>query len=362
MESIYRQLQRKLNTIGMGLPETDKGHELVYLEELFSQEEAEFALKMDRGLHSAKEVAESMGISPEEAEERLESMAKHSLVLRVHEETETKYYLLPVIHGFLEFGIDRFNGTVARYFSKHFMEGMGNRFYGASEPLFRIIPLRRDIVTGDKCLDVDDMEAIVRRQNKIAVTPCFCRTSSNMNPNATGCHLNPDYSELCLAFGTFAEFYVENGNGRYITTEEALEHMRLADANGNVVEILNTQDVEVMCCCCPCCCGVIKALKMFGGPAARVATNYRAHFESDKCIGCGKCTERCFVDAVKKTEKGLVYAAEECIGCGLCATTCPSGALTLERKPDNELYTPPTKTAVDLYDYVSVIRRKTFEI
>jgi len=361
MENIYRQLQRKLNTIGMGFPETDEGVELVYLQELYTEEEAEFALKMDRGLHSAREVAESLDIPIAEAEERLESMAKRSLLLRVHGD-ETKYYLLPVIHGFLEFSIDRFNYTIARYFSKHYMRGMGNRFYGATEPLFRIIPLRRELVENDECLAIDDMEAIVRRQEKIALTQCFCRTSSNMNPKATGCKYNPDYSELCMAFGTFAEFYVENGNGRYITTEEAIEHMRAADRNGNVVEILNTQDVEVMCCCCPCCCGVIKALKLFGGPAAKVVTNYRISFESDQCINCGKCAKRCFMNCFEKTEEGMKVTTDQCIGCGLCASTCPTGALKLYKKPEEQIYTPPTKDAMGLYDYVTTIRRKSYEI
>lgn len=361
MENIYRQLQRKLNTIGMGFPESDEGYELVYLQELYSEEEAEFALKMDRGLHSAREVAQSLSIPLEEAQQRLESMAARSLLLRVHGD-ETKYYLLPVIHGFLEFSIDRFNYTIARYFSKHYMHGMGNRFYGSTEPLFRIIPLRREIVENDECMVIDDMEAIVRKQDKICLTQCFCRTSSNMNPKATGCKHNPDYSELCMAFGVFAEFYVENGNGRYITTEEAIEHMRAADRNGNVVEILNTRDVEVMCCCCPCCCGVIKALKLFGGPAAEVVTNYRISYEKDKCIECGKCAQRCFMNCFKKTEDGISVNTEQCIGCGLCATTCPTKALKLFRKPEEELYIPPAKDAMGLYDYVTKIRRRTHEI
>ena len=47
MESIYRQLQRKLNTLGMGLPETDEGYELEYLKEMFTPEDARFALDME---------------------------------------------------------------------------------------------------------------------------------------------------------------------------------------------------------------------------------------------------------------------------------------------------------------------------
>jgi ferredoxin len=34
-----------------------------------------------------------------------------------------------------------------------------------------------------------------------------------------------------------------------------------------------------------------------------------------------------------------VLNTDRCIGCGLCVTTCPSGALTLARKPPDNL--PP---------------------
>ena len=183
-----------------------------------------------------------------------------------------------------------------------------------------------------------------------------------MNPKATGCKLNPDYSELCMAFGIFADFYVENGNGRYITTEEALEHMRRCDANGNVVEVLNTNDVEVMCSCCSCCCGVMKALTMFGGPSSGVVSNYKVQFDETKCVSCGKCGQRCFMQGVTFQDGKVTVNHDKCVECGVCVTTCPSGALTLHRKPDDELYTPPTDNVLELYDHIRELRRKTGEI
>ncbi len=361
MESIYRHLQRKLNTLGLGLPETDAGYELEYLQELFTDEEAAFALNMELGLQTAAEVAESMRIPLAEAEAMLQSMSKRSLIFRLHDAGITKYSLVPVIHGFLEFNIDRFTPNIARSFSKHYINGMGGRFYGSSEPLFRILPVRSELVENGECLPDDDFEAIINRQDKIALTPCFCRTSSNMNPKATGCKLNPEYDELCMAFGIFADFYVENGNARYITKEQALEHMRRCDRNGNIIEVLNSQNVEVMCSCCPCCCGVMKALLMYGGPSEKFASNYYATIDNDLCIHCGLCEQRCFMKGIVPGDK-ITINNEKCVGCGVCVSTCPTGALKLRRKSQEAIYRSPTENVLQLYDHVRQLRRNTGEI
>ena len=358
METIYRQLQRKFNTLGLGLPESDAGYELNYLAELFTEEEAEFALKMDRGLHTPAEFAQSLGISEEEAAQRLESMAARSNIFRIHDGDQVKYSLFPIIHGFLEFTIDRFNDVIAKNFGKHYMKGVGARFYGAKEPLFRILPVRPDIVE-EGCLPCDDIEAIIRKQTSIALTPCFCRTSANSSPKAKGCSHNPDYSELCMVMGIFADFYLENGNARKISVEEALEHYRKCDEEGNVIEVLNTNDVEVMCSCCTCCCGVLKALQFFGGPGAQFASNYKASLDPGKCVGCGLCESRCPMNCLSFSEDGAVQMnPANCIGCGLCATVCPSGALTIHQKPEDQLYHPPKDSVIELYDHITRLRRK----
>ena len=39
------------------------------------------------------------------------------------------------------------------------------------------------------------------------------------------------------------------------------------------------------------------------------------------------------MEALSIEDEHAVLDADRCIGCGLCVSTCPSGALTLERKP-----------------------------
>ncbi|MFI3227109.1 MAG: 4Fe-4S binding protein [Clostridia bacterium] len=47
---------------------------------------------------------------------------------------------------------------------------------------------------------------------------------------------------------------------------------------------------------------------------------------TEKCIGCGRCDDVCWNDAIAITDK-IAVKTEKCIGCGYCYQVCPTGAL-----------------------------------
>jgi Fe-S-cluster-containing hydrogenase component 2 len=47
------------------------------------------------------------------------------------------------------------------------------------------------------------------------------------------------------------------------------------------------------------------------------------------------------IHAVSEDDGISVVDRGKCIGCGLCVTGCPNGEARLERKPDDEIVSPP---------------------
>ena len=42
------------------------------------------------------------------------------------------------------------------------------------------------------------------------------------------------------------------------------------------------------------------------------------------------------MEALRVENEKVIYDVDRCIGCGLCVSTCPTGSLTLIRKPEPE--------------------------
>lgn len=161
---------------------------------------------------------------------------------------------------------------------------------------------------------------------------CICRKSNECEnyPKDLG----------CLFMGEAAK-KISPEYGHPVSEKEALEHLEKCREAGLVHMIGRNKldmvwlDVEPggkllsVCNCCPCCC--IGNLVPDG--SARLGEKYQKMpgvevSVTDECVGCGTCSDICFVDAIK-VEDGKAKIGEECKGCGRCVDICPNDAIKL---------------------------------
>jgi len=347
MEDVYERLRQKLDGMTKGYPRTEKGSEMAFLKKTFSEEEAEFFIKFKPGLQSPQQVADHMGVSLKEAQERLESMAKKGLLYWERHDQEKKYRIVPFIHGLWEFRVDTFDRQDAANMGQFYKDGFGKTLLDYRLPIARVVPIRADTVKYGKLLSADDIESIIKKQTLIVATDCACRKIALFAKKPCTC---TDNVNVCIAFGRMAEFMLESGfgNPRVITVEQALEILQNDDKDGLFVQAGHAKEYSGFCNCARCHCGILIGAKIEQGTGFETWSNYKCTKDETVCIDCGKCAERCPMKAMTLNEdKKTVFNPARCFGCGLCVTTCPSGALILERKPDDQLTIPQDDTFFD---------------
>jgi len=150
-----------------------------------------------------------------------------------------------------------------------------------------------------------------------------------------------------MSFGDWARHFIKKGS-REITREEALEITRQNEEDGLVLQPTNYQNIDFICACCGCCCGILNILKVLPKPAENWAHNFYAEVDTEKCVACGICVEKCQMNAVTINEQNgySLINLDRCIGCGNCVASCPSEALYLVGK---EKQAVPPEDCTSLY-------------
>lgn len=340
-EGLYRRLRKGIAGHSAYFQASASGVEIDMLKRLFTEEEAELYLHLSEALESPLQIATRARQAPARVAETLERMARKGLVFPKRKGGARYYAAPPFAHGILEHQVERMDRALAKAYEAYiWAEKLPEepRPDGPEEitlPL-RAIPVGAPVNVSRPVAPYEDVQALVRHQDRIALCRCFCAVQQMELGN--GCD---QPLEVCLMLGFYAEYYIEHGWGRSVSRDEALHVLAQAEKAGLVHQIPDSQDPGAICNCCPSCCGQLRILKLLPNPAALIPSNYFCHVDADGCSGCEACVERCPMEALGAADEGAVRVnMERCIGCGLCIDACPEGALRLVSKPEPERRVP----------------------
>jgi NAD-dependent dihydropyrimidine dehydrogenase PreA subunit len=340
---VYQRLAHFLDQLPGGFPATESGVELEILEKLFTPEQADLLMHLSLIPEPASVIAYRANLPVERVAEMLAWMEKKGLLYARHKEgRDPQYMAMQFVVGFYEFQLNKLYPEIAELFDEYLAHIVDPEIWGKA-PQIRTVPVGESIEASAAVMDYERAEKLILDQERISVADCICRQEKEILGEPC---VKP--IETCLSFGSGADFYVRNEMGRYITQEEALQILQIAEESGLVLQPDAAEEATFICCCCGCCCGVLINMKRHPSPAKFAATAFIAVHAEDLCDGCGLCQERCQMDALYLDDGIMQVNQDYCIGCGLCITTCPNEALFLERKQGFEKEYLP-RTAMDKY-------------
>ena len=335
-ETSYRKLAAHLDQLPGGFGPSETGAEIRLLRGLFSVEEAELAIHLTLDREKADVISKRANLPLSEVKQRLDEMSNKGLIFSVHlEDGSILYQAVPFVIGIYEFQVNKLNEELLQDLADY-RSTQKQRPKAQTIPQMRTIPVGESIETHLQVFPYEQVNELVKANDRFAVAPCICRRQARMT--GAGCDA-PE--ESCLMFGEWADYYVRDGRARPIDQSEVIEILRRADEANLVLQPSNSKDIGFICCCCGCCCGVLRGLQNHPRPSEAVSSSFIVQLNADICDGCWDCLERCQMQALSENDKHVTLNSDRCIGCGLCVTICPSEALKLVRKPDSEIILVP---------------------
>jgi Pyruvate/2-oxoacid:ferredoxin oxidoreductase delta subunit len=187
------------------------------------------------------------------------------------------------------------------------------------------IPVNLEVRADHRVLDLGEVEKILRKARRIVLQDCGCRTDKG------NCDAPRD---VCISIEP-AKDYVSKFtkyHPRESTLEEALSALRRSHEGGLVHMAYTMKDNDhptLICSCCPCCCHTLGGLLRHGIATHVLTSKFVAKQDSEKCVSCGRCVDRCVFGARDLDNGEFRYDQSSCFGCGLCVSTCSAGAIIL---------------------------------
>lgn len=347
----YKSLEERLNKFPQGAPPSETLYKILSM--MFTEKEAELVAQLPIKAFNIKTAALIWKVKESEAEKILDTLASKALILDLEcdKDNEKKYLMAPPMAGFFEFALMRTGGhldqkVLSQLFHQYLNvedDFMKELFFGSETKMGRAFVQER-VLNNDNSIDILDYEKashIIKSAKHIGVSSCYCRHKAH--------HLGDDcYApmETCLSFDTTAYTLTKHNYARKIDSHEALDILNMC-YDYNLVQCgENVQkQPNFMCNCCKCHCEAFTSAKKFGLLVPVNTTSYIPYVDTHKCIGCGKCTNICPMEAISVTttrkDKYAQVDDKLCLGCGVCVKNCPKDAIKLKRRKES-IITPVT--------------------
>ncbi len=288
----------------------------------------------------AGQIAKRTGLEEKGLKESLESMSKKGLIFRIRRRGKTLYNAVPFMIGLYEYSVKKVDKELALLFKEYYEAAYLKEMGASNVPGFKVVPIAETVPVDMVLFPFFKLKEDIKAARKVAVADCICRKETQLT--GEGCNYP---RETCLSFGVAADYYIENGMGREISTEEAIRILDETDKAGLVHAGVNTKHLSNICNCCPCCCASMKGITKKGHDRHKYLNAlFESIIDEEKCIGCEDCSDRCPVGAITREDTAKVDR-DRCLGCGLCISSCPSEAITLHLKEDRE---EPFDRVIDL--------------
>ena len=164
-----------------------------------------------------------------------------------------------------------------------------------------VIPVEHAIRQENKTASVEHLSHWLKKYDRYAASSCSCALAER----ARGDNGGRDPQNWCLGIGDMADYLVETGKGHFITYDEVIDILLLAEKNGYVHQITNIDGEEKIFAICNCdvsVCYALRTSQLFNTPNMS-ASAYRAHVDEEKCVACAGCVEVCPAGAVQLGQK-----------------------------------------------------------
>ena len=345
---VYDKLAEVLDKFPTGAPKTE--HLIKILKTLFTEEEAKIAseLPIQPFREPLSKLSEKIGIAPEKLKPALEKLANKGLVYSSPKQGEMAYALLPLVPGifelqFMKAEYDQKSRVLAKLFNEYFYSGWGKKSFGFKSSYTRTIPIEKAIGPSQKIEPYQSARELIENSKYLGLTNCFCRHEHELLGDWC-----KKPKEVCMILGPFVEFAVERGFAKRASKEEMLAKLEIAEQAGLVHISDNIKEkINFICNCCGCCCGFLSAVNKLNLPSVVASSGFVVEIDEKKCDNCGACVKRCQVHVFKlepdpdnSKKKILLKDLNRCIGCGLCISACKRTALTMKKRPEDQIIIP----------------------